>query len=204
MDQKDDFKPALFCVPDLTGFTQLIATADINVSKEIIPALLRRLIDANMMKLTIAEIEGDAIFFYRTGRLPAAKMIVKQCRSFYKAFTDYISQIEKQYPDYYAKHLSEGELGLKIIVHYGQIATANIKGRTKLLGQDVIIAHKLLKNKIKDSEYILLTENYLKKVRNTEATNNLFSWAKFKEGSENYDFIGEVKYKYIKICDQFQ
>jgi hypothetical protein len=67
-----------------------------------------------------------------------------------------------------------------------------------LLGEDVIIAHKLLKNKIKDSEYILFTENYLKKTRSTN-TEKLFNWAKFKEGCETYDFIGEVRYKYIKI-----
>ncbi len=198
MDQKEESLKALFCVPDLTGFTQLIATADISFSKEIIPTLLRKLIDANILNLNIAEIEGDAIFFYRTGRLPAAKLIVKQCHVFYKAFADYILQIKKTHPEYYQKHLSDGELGLKIIIHYGDVSTANIKGRTKLLGQDVIIAHKLLKNKIKDSEYILFTENYLKKIRSTNAE-ALFSWAKFKEGSESYDFIGEVKYKYIKL-----
>lgn len=198
MDQPDDLLASFFCVPDITGFTRLIATADINFTREMIPSLLRRLIDANMLKMNIGEIEGDAIFFYRTGRLPSVKLVVQQCKLFYKTFTDYIQQLKTTHPEHYKKHLAHGQLGLKIIIHYGNVCTANIKGRTKLIGKDVIIAHRLLKNAIPQSEYILFTESYLKKIR-PSSLSNLPNHQKMAEGAETYDYIGEVKYRYIKL-----
>lgn len=196
MEKNEDTLPAFFCVPDITGFTKFISNADISFSKDFIAGLLRRLINANILKMNVGEIEGDAIFFYRTGRLPSIKYVSKQCQLLFQTFYNYISQIEKEDPENYEKHLADGQLGLKIIIHFGHISSANIKGRTKLIGEDVIIAHKLLKNNVDEYEYILLTENYLNKIRK----NDLSSWFRvdeLKKGSEEYDHIGVVNYSYI-------
>ena len=198
MDPKGKLISSFFCVPDITGFTRLMANADIDFTQEIIPSLLRKLIDTNILKMTVAEIEGDAIFFYRTGRLPNVSQVVKQCKLFYKVFKEYILSLKDSHPESYSKHLIGGQLGLKVIIHYGKISTTNIKGRTKLIGQDVIVVHKLLKNNVREDEYILLSENYLKKINNYDPS-NFFDWAKLKDGSETYEFIGEVKYKYIRL-----
>ncbi|HCN83349.1 MAG TPA: DUF2652 domain-containing protein [Sphingobacteriaceae bacterium] len=197
MDQANEI-PSFFCVPDITGFTKLIANADINFTKEIIPEVLRKLIDNNILKMNVAEIEGDAIFFYRTGRLPTITRVIQQCILFYDTFSKYIQSLQKVDEKNYNKHLSGGQLGLKIIIHYGQINTSFIKGRTKLIGQDVIIVHKLLKNSIPDMEYILFTKNYLKRIK-TSRDNPLFDWKNLKKGKEVYEFIGTVKYRYIKL-----
>lgn len=200
MDQDDKLTPAFFCVPDITGFTKLIASADINFTKEIIPAILRKLINANMLKMNVAEIEGDAIFFYKTGKLPTINRIITQCQLFYKAFSDYIASLEISDEENYNKHLAHGELGLKIIIHYGEVSSSNIKGRTKLIGEDIIIVHKLLKNNVHEDEYILFSENYLKRIDlNTVTSLNMKN---LKKGKEVYDYIGTVKYRYIKIDDE--
>ena len=195
---KNNETPSFFCVPDITGFTKLIANADINFTKEIIPVLLRKLIDCNILKMNVAEIEGDAIFFYRTGKLPTFNRIIQQCKLFYDIFSDYIQSLKKVNEENYNKHLAHGELGLKIIIHYGNTNTSNIKGRTKLIGQDIIIVHNLLKNNIEEGEYILFTENYLKRVRLNNA-NLLLNCKNLKRGNDIYDYIGKVKYSYIRI-----
>jgi hypothetical protein len=144
----------------------------------------------------VGEIEGDAIFFYKTGRLPSVNMVAKQCRLLFQTFHNYLKSVEKEDPENYAKHLADGQMGLKVIVHYGDIMAANIKGRTKLIGQNVIIAHKLLKNSIREGEYVLLTESYLDKLKGKNIT-QWFPWGELKEGSETYEYLGEVKYFYI-------
>jgi hypothetical protein len=199
MENKDGLIPVFFCVPDITGFTKFIATSDINFSKEVIPALLRKLIEANILKMNVAEIEGDAIFFYKTGRLPAVTRVAEQCKHLYKTFSDFLDNLQKSDPENYNKYLADTPLGLKIIIHYGNISQANIKGRTKLLGEDVIIAHKLLKNGIDELNYIVLTEKYLKKVRNREKLEQWFHWKELQAGFEKYDYIGEVHYRYITL-----
>lgn len=199
MKNKDGLTPVFFCVPDITGFTKFIATSDINFSKEVIPALLRKLIEANILKMNVGEIEGDAIFFYKTGRLPDVNRVAEQCKHLYKTFSDFLAQLEQNDPENYNKYLSDNQLGLKIIIHYGRISLANIKGRTKLLGEDVIIAHKLLKNGIYELNYILLTEKYLNKIRNRQKLEQWFHWEQLHSGSETYDYIGEVGYRYITL-----
>lgn len=197
MDQDDELIPSFFCVPDITGFTKLMASADTNFTKEIIPAILRKLINVNILKLTVAEIEGDAVFFYHTGRLPTINRVIQQCKLFYSTFSDYIESLKISDEENYNKHLANGELGLKIILHYGKISSSNIKGRTKLIGQDIIIVHKLLKNNIAEDEYILFSENYLKRIDLNSITS--LNINKLKKGQEVYEYIGPVKYRYLRI-----
>ncbi len=198
MDNKNDLIPAFFCVPDLTGFTRFVASADITFAKEVIPALLRRLIEANLLKMNVAEIEGDAIFFYKTGRLPSVKRVAEQCKLFYKTFLDFMDSLEKIDPDGHEKYVAD-QLGLKVVIHYGQISSANIKGRTKLLGEDVIITHKLLKNAIREDNYVLFTDKYLRKIRDPKKLNSWFHGDQLTPGKEVYEYIGEVDYHYISL-----
>ena len=201
MEDKNGLEPAFFCVPDITGFTKFIATADINFTKNLIPALLRKLIETNILKMKIGEIEGDAIFFYKTGRLPSVGKVAEQCKIIYQTFNDFVSSVEQSDPDNYNLYLANNQLGLKIIIHYGHISTANIKGRIKLLGTDVIIAHKLLKNAIVDYNYILLTDKYLSKIKDRQNLEQWFHWEKLRTGMEVYEFMGEVGYRYITLDD---
>ncbi|WP_207427698.1 DUF2652 domain-containing protein [Pedobacter sp. SYSU D00535] len=201
MEKNDDVKPTFFCVPDITGFTKFIATADINFSKDFIPSLLRRLINANILKMNVGEIEGDAIFFYKTGRLPSVNQVAKQCKLLFKTFYDFVRTIEKDDPENYHKHLSGGQMGLKIVIHFGHISTANIKGRTKLIGEDVIITHKLLKNSVEATEYVLLTQAYLDKIKKSDVS-SWFHWDELKKGCDEYDHIGIIDYWYIPIEEE--
>jgi len=196
MEKNEDIQGAFFCVPDITGFTKFISTSDLSFSSSFIPGLLRRLVNANIIKMNVGEIEGDAIFFYRTGRLPSVSAVARQCKLLFQTFHNYLQAVEKEDPENFAKHLADGQMGLKIIIHYGDIMAANIKGRTKLIGQNVIIAHKLLKNGIQEGEYILLTKDYTDKIKGKDIT-QWFPWGPLKEGSESYEFIGEVAYYYI-------
>ncbi|MEM6380660.1 MAG: DUF2652 domain-containing protein, partial [Bacteroidota bacterium] len=56
--------PVLF-IPDISGFTRFVKTTERNHSRHIISELLELLIDENDIGLTVAEIEGDAILFYK-------------------------------------------------------------------------------------------------------------------------------------------
>ena len=53
-------------------------------------------------------------------------------------------------------------LTLKFIAHYGVCKEVPIHNVIKLVGSDVILAHRLLKNNVPEKEYLLLSENYLK------------------------------------------
>src|SRR3954469_10374588 len=51
-----------------------------------------------------------------------------------------------------------GTLRVKFVAHVGEVATQTIKKRTKLVGIDVIAAHRMLKNAVPVREYVLMSD----------------------------------------------
>lgn len=198
MTDTPDVIPAIICIPDLTGFTKFIIDNNIEFSRNIVPPLLKTLINSNVINLRIAEIEGDAVLFYHVGELPDPEELILQCKKFYTDFGDQLIQLKEVFADDYKKHISSGRLGLKIILHYGEISLTDIGGRIKLFGEDVITAHKLLKNSIPHSEYLLMSEKFVK-FYTPEKISSLINWDVLNEGSDTYDHIGGVRYKYVSL-----
>lgn len=191
--------PVFFCIPDITGFTKFMTSANNDFAHEIIPKILRMLVKSNILDMNIAEIEGDAIFFYKTGRMPAISKVAKQCQAIYEGFINCIESYKESDPVNYKKYLADNQLGIKMIIHTGLISITKIEGRTKLLGEDVILVHKLLKNNVPEFNYILLTSKYTNKLKDKKSVSNWFNWENLKEGIENYEHFGEVRYNYISL-----
>lgn len=189
--------PTLICIPDISGFTKFMSSTDIELSAKVIPALLNKIIYSNNIGLKVSEIEGDAILFYKTGQLPTFEELVEQCKFFYTEFYKQLTILKQKYG-----HLKNGSaipetLGLKIVVHFGdQISAIPIGKSIKLMGEDVIIAHRLLKNDIKHDEYILFSSNILDQYKDKVIDQKL-SWSQLHEMDEKYKHIGEVNYSYI-------
>ncbi len=192
--------PVFFCIPDITGFTKFItSTDDTEFAHRVITKALNKVASANILEMNIAEIEGDAIFFYKTGRLPAIQKVAKQCTLIHTTFHAAVNGFEQSDPELYKKYLSKNQLGIKIVVHHGHISLAKINGRTKLMGEDVILVHKLLKNSIEDPCYILLTNQYLDKLKDKKVVKNWFHWESLKKGKDKYEHFGVTYYSYIPL-----
>lgn len=200
--EKKSAIPVFFCIPDITGFTKFItSTEDPEFANQVISDVLNRTTKANLLNMSIAEIEGDAVFFYKTGRLPAINKVAKQCQLIYDTFTTTIQEYQQSSPELYEKYLSKNQLGIKIVIHHGAISLTEIDGRTKLMGEDVILVHKLLKNSIAEPCYILLTDNYLDKVKDKKTIKTWFHWENLKRGKDKYDHFGLTQYSYISLVD---
>src|SRR6187402_3490598 len=114
MNNNTDKGNALICIPDITGFTRFMVENDIEFSRKIIPPLLRTIINSNSLNLTVSEIEGDAIVFYKFGNLPTLNDIMEQCLTFYSNFNEQLKQLMDQHADDFAKYTSSDKLSLKV------------------------------------------------------------------------------------------
>lgn len=193
-----DNTPTLICIPDLTGFTRFVSESDIDFSKKVVPSLLRIIINSNKINLQLGEIEGDAVLFYKTGKLPPLKELVEQCKLFYSNFSTQLNILKENHADDFEKIISTGRLGLKIVLHCGKVSYSNIEGNIKLIGGDVIAAHKLLKNSVSYNEYILISKNVLGHFPDKNL-NDIFHWAPLETGSDEYEHIGKIEYSYINL-----
>lgn len=61
---------SLLFIPDISGFTKFVQTTEVEHSQHVIAELLEVLIEANTLNLELAEIEGDALFFYKEAEMP--------------------------------------------------------------------------------------------------------------------------------------
>ena len=191
--------PTLLCIPDISGFTRFMHDVDIEVSSQVIPSLLNKIIYSNSLKLKVSEIEGDAVLFYRSGELPDFVDLVDQCKSFYTKFYEQMKVLLVKFKETHSDVDFPEKLGLKIVLHYGpEIGMVQIGNRIKLMGEDVITAHRLLKNDIPIDEYILISEQLLSQY-DTDKINGNFNWDTLKEGKLEEKDLGTLNYRYINL-----
>lgn len=158
---------ALLVIADISGFTQFMKSHEnaANHAMQATPVgvvveLLRAVISAAAPPLKLAEVEGDAAFFYAfcnengdvTRELAAIK---KQVMRFFRSFHHTLQRLCA------FNRCARGaqDLRLKVIIHAGEVAIEHIHGFDKLFGMDVILAHRLLKNSVPAPEYVLMTES---------------------------------------------
>jgi len=193
-----DNNATLICIPDISGFTRFMSDTNIELSAKVIPALLNEIIYANEVGLKVSEIEGDAVLFFKKGELPTFRDLINQCKSFFTQFYQQLDVLSKKYSD--EKGIGNvPKLGLKIILHFGEdVESVQIGNRIKLMGEDVIVAHRLLKNNINDDEYLLISDQLLNQYKD-EVIERDFGWGKLQDSDERYKHIGEVNYSYVKL-----
>ena len=73
-------------------------------------------------------------------------------------------------------------LTLKVICHFGEFTEYNVGGFNKLIGKDIIIAHRLLKNEIAKHEYWLITSSLSEKLPKV-----FKPWMQWELGSKKVD-----------------
>lgn len=184
----------LLFIPDISGFTRFVNEIEIDHSRHIIQQLLEVLINANRIGLEISEIEGDAILFYKFGQPLALEEIYKQVETMFCEFHRHLNAYDSRKICQCKACVSAVGLTLKVITHYGEFTTYNVKNFSKLIGKDVIVAHQLLKNDIDQHEYWLVTDNLLP----GEPPAGLAQWMKW-DASVKQTETGVIPFHYTQL-----
>jgi hypothetical protein len=180
-------------MPDISGFTRFVKETDMLVGQKVISKLLSSIIDNNGLDFKIAEIEGDAILFYHRGKPFSVQKILNQFNMMLQAFKNAVQEIIIDFPQ--AEMLS-----LKLVVHYGAFSSYELLGFQKLYGSTVIEAHRLLKNEIAHSCYVLVTDAYINATSNKDRTDRF--WGHKKELCQVYDELGSICFSYLPFTSQ--
>ena len=183
----------LLFIPDISGFSKFVSETEINHSRMIIQELLEVLINANTLDLQISEIEGDAILFYKFGDAPAVEALYAQVEKMFCEFHQNIQAYDQQKFCQCTACKSAIGLTLKIITHYGEFTSYNVRNFQKLIGKDLIVAHQLLKNEIQQHEYWLITKTL--SGDRPEGTEPWMQWVHGAKQTEN----GEISFYYAQL-----
>lgn len=185
----------LIFIPDISGFTRFVNQTEIEHSRYIIEELLETIINSNQIGLSISEIEGDAILFYKFGDPPTVQQLVQQVEKMFCEFHKQIRNYEYRRLCQCSACINAVDLSLKVIIHYGEFSSYKVKEFSKLLGKDIIVAHQLLKNDIDTHEYMLLTD----RIPAIKEFQDLPSWVHWSSGKRS---LSQVKYRSIIPCSR--
>jgi len=184
---------------DISGYTNFVSRHNIDSSKDkklsqgqahaehIISDLLEKVIDELDGVLTINKLQGDAALFYAIPDDPneLSEVIIQKLQTSFKIFNQRLNDIMfcETWPCSTCPEV--GDLRLKSFVHYGEFLIKKINQFKEIAGQDVILAHRLMKNSISVSEYMLFTKSF-------SEIKNLNSLGSIEERKEKYDGLGSV------------
>ena len=110
----DDTQPALIFIPDISGFTRFVNETGIQTSRNLIADLLEIIIEANILDMTLTEIQGDAVLFHRLGEPPTVQEVINQCKQIFLDFQNYLKIMERDRRSEMGASLSVSNLTLTV------------------------------------------------------------------------------------------
>jgi len=175
---------------DISGYTSYLVGTELEHARDVLTELLELIVRRFKPLLNIAKLEGDAVFAY----VPRAKIVrdetlLEMMESTYLDFRDRVEGIHRRTTCQCNACKLIPSLDLKFITHFGGYLLQNVSGIRELVGSDVNLVHRLLKNHVSESTgweaYALFTEPAITQM-NMKLEN-------LHEQVESYEHLGEVK-----------
>jgi hypothetical protein len=174
---------------DISGYTSFVARTEIEHASMALSYLLETIVEKLDDLLIIAKLEGDAVFAYiEESKLEDCKLLMELIDQAYLAFRDKAAALFSQATCPCRACQALPTLDLKIILHHGDFVVQQVAGIQDLLGTDVNLIHRLLKNGVSESTgwkgYALFTDQALEHMQCKKD-------AYFKR-CETYEHLGNV------------
>jgi hypothetical protein len=165
-------QPTFLLIADIAGYTRFMKMHKMSLAHAqlIVGRLLEAVLDATRSRLKLSKLEGDAAFFYISypeGAEPTLGFVAEQVANTYRAFHLRLSDLKANGLCICDACEQVGNLKIKFVGHFGEVAVQKVKNLTELAGVDVILVHRMLKNEVPVPEYFLMTEPVLQRVDNS-------------------------------------
>ncbi|HLE27393.1 MAG TPA: DUF2652 domain-containing protein [Anaerolineales bacterium] len=186
---------------DISGYTSYLAGTELEHAQEILTELLETIVDHFKSMLTISKLEGDAVFGYvADAKAPRGETLLELIEGTYVAFRDRVEAVRRRTTCQCNACRAIPTLDLKFMLHYGDYIRQQVSGINELVGSDVNLVHRLLKNHIGEATgwraYALFTEAGLAHLGVRPEG--------MHEQPETYEHLGEVKTFSLNMQARYQ
>ena len=141
-------EPACLLIADISGYTSYLAGAELDHAQDILADLVTTVIGALRPGFRLAKLEGDAAFAYLLDDRIDGSQLLDTVERTYFAFRRRLRDIAQATACECNACTLMPRLDLKLVVHQGSIIRHRIAGHEELVGSDVIVVHRLLKNHV--------------------------------------------------------
>jgi uncharacterized protein YndB with AHSA1/START domain len=139
-------EPACLAIADITGYTRFLAGTELDHAQDILADLLNTVVTSLRPTLRLAKLEGDAVFVYALTDAPDGPALQDTIERAYFAFRRRLRDIRQASSCDCNACVLVPNLDLKVVFHHGQVIVQRIGTSEELVGSDVIVVHRLLKN----------------------------------------------------------
>lgn len=150
-------------IADITGYTAYLSGSELEHAQGTLTDLLELLVEHTRSPLVVAQLEGDAVMSYALqAGFVSGQTFLESIEDTYVAFRRSIELmvLNNNCPCNACANVKS--LDLKFFVHFGAFVPQRIGGINQLMGSDVNLIHRLLKNSVTAATgiraYVLCTE----------------------------------------------
>ena len=183
-------QPTCFLIADISGYTGYLADVELDHAQDILADLVGAVVTALRPNFRLAKLEGDAAFTFMTADKVDGSMLLDTIERCYFGFRRRRRDVRQATSCECNACVRIPDLDLKFVVHHGAAILHKVAGRQELVGQDVIVVHRLLKNEVVEKlgmhAYALISQACI------DATDIDPAALGMREHTETYDRIGDV------------
>ncbi|TMF34375.1 MAG: DUF2652 domain-containing protein [Chloroflexi bacterium] len=151
----------LLVLADISGYTAFVTQTEMDHSWEILHELLEVMVHSAQGKMEVSQVEGDAILFISgLEDEEVVKTVEDTFIGFHRRRRDMVAVTTC--PCNACQQI--GILKLKFVIHRGKFSRQRLGGVEQLHGSDVIVPHRLAKNRVPTKEYLLATDAVLNRL----------------------------------------
>jgi hypothetical protein len=187
-----------FILTDISGYTEFLTKSELDHAQD----ALQNLFDAQLAHIkhpfVISGFRGDAIFMYIPDtHICEPQTILDALENLYFVFADVLRQMIYNTTCTCRACQNMSKLDLKMVIHYGEYVIQKLGDREELLGADVIVPHRMLKNSVIEQtgieSYALFSDAAAEASKLSELAYPLVPH------SESYAHLGEVKMQVLDL-----
>lgn len=188
-------------IADISGYTSFVAGTELEHAHEILTELLELLVGRLTAAMTLSKLEGDAVFaFAPESKISRGETVLELIESTYVAFRDWREAVRRRTTCVCNACRAIPSLDLKFIAHHGDFIAQRVSGIHELVGSDVNLIHRLLKNHVADKTgwkaYALFTGQGLEHM-------GVFP-AGMRDMVETYEHLGDVQTYSLGLHERYQ
>src|SRR5438309_7676385 len=146
---------------DISGYSTFVAQTEVDHSWSILHELLDTMVRSVQGRLDVSQVEGDAILFI-SGL--STSEVIQALEGTFVSFHRRLRDMQAVTTCPCSACTNIGILKLKFVVHHGKFSRQRLGNVEQLHGTDVIVPHRLLKNKVPSKEYLLVTDAVLERL----------------------------------------
>src|SRR5438105_5461311 len=141
-------EPACFLIADISGYTSYLPGVELDHAQDILADLIGTVVTALRPNFRLAKLEGDAAFTFAPAEKVDGSLLLDTIERCYFGFRRRRRDVRQATSCECNACLRIPDLNLKFVVHHGKAIRQKVAGREELLGSDVIVVHRLLKNDV--------------------------------------------------------